>query len=146
MDEGRFKAIVIASIAKRAAHICSNPECGAITSGPTEDPSGTLNVGEAAHIFGANVGSARFDPSMPPVDRSDITNAIWLCRICHKLIDDDEIRFPSGLLFEWRREHEARIGEQVGKPGGGARDRFLKRHLGEFAGLSRLSLASISYH
>lgn len=85
-SEDRFKQAVIVTLAKRAANRCSNPDCGAITSGPSDDRAGSVNVGEAAHIYGAHPGSARYEELMDSVDRSDITNAIWLCGNCHKLV------------------------------------------------------------
>lgn len=137
--EDRFKQNVIATIAKRAANRCSNPDCGALTSGPTDEPTGAVNVGEAAHIYGANVGSARYNSDMESVERSAITNAIWLCSNCHKMVDDDATRYPAGLLFEWQRNHERRISEQVGKSGAELRHRYELRHLEEFGRLSYLA-------
>jgi hypothetical protein len=136
--EDRFKQAVVTTLAKRAANRCSNPNCGAITSGPSTDPSASINVGEAAHIYGANPGSARFELSMVSSDRSAISNAIWLCATCHKIVDDDPARYPSGLLFEWQRGHEQRIAEQVGKAGAETRKRYEARHLEEFGRLSYL--------
>ena len=137
--EDRFKQSVVLTLARRAANRCSNPNCGAITSGPADSPGDAVNVGEAAHIYGANPGSARYDPGMVSADRSAITNAIWLCGNCHKLIDDDPTRYPAGLLFEWQREHEQRISEQVGKVAAEVRQRYEKRHLEEFGRLSYLA-------
>lgn len=137
--EDRFKQSVIATLAKRAANRCANPECGAVTSGPAGEPSGSVNVGEAAHIYGAHPGSARYDEKMASSDRGAITNAIWLCGNCHKKIDDDANKYPPGLLFEWQREHEKRISEQVGKTAAEARHRYEKRHLEEFGRLSYLA-------
>lgn len=137
--EDRFRAPIIATLAKRAANRCSNPDCGALTSGPSDDPTGSVNVGEAAHIYGANPGSARYDAAMLSVDRSSITNAIWLCGNCHKLIDDDEIRYPPGLLFVWQRDHERRIAAIVGKAGAELRRVYEDRHLEEFGRLSYLA-------
>jgi hypothetical protein len=137
--EDRFKQAVVVTLAKRAANRCSNPVCGALTSGPADDPLGSVNVGEAAHIYGANPGSARYDAAMESADRSAITNAIWLCGNCHKLVDDDPGRYPAGLLFEWQREHERRVAEQVGKAGAAARQRYEQRHLEEFGRLSYLA-------
>jgi hypothetical protein len=137
--EDRFKSGLIATLAKRAANQCSNPDCGATTSGPAEDPNGAVNVGEAAHIYGANPGSARYDPEMTPAERSAITNAIWLCGNCHKLVDDDPSKYPAGLMFEWQRAHENRISEQVGKAAAKIRHRYERRHLEEFGRLSYLA-------
>jgi len=135
----RFKQSVVITLAKRAANRCSNPDCGTTTSGPSDDRSGSVNVGEAAHIYGAHPGSARYDPVMASADRSAITNAIWLCGNCHKLIDDDPNRYPAGLLFEWNREHEQMISSEVGKAGASARRRYEQRHLEEFGKLSYLA-------
>ncbi|WP_074268433.1 HNH endonuclease [Paraburkholderia phenazinium] len=137
--EDRFKQSVIATLAKRAANRCSNPACGAITSGPTDDPNDAVNVGEAAHIYGANLGSARYVADMTSAERSAITNAIWLCGNCHKLVDDDPNRHPAGLLFEWQRAHERWTAEQLGKTAADIRQRYEKRHLEEFGRLSYLA-------
>ncbi|POA33365.1 MULTISPECIES: HNH endonuclease [unclassified Pseudomonas] len=137
--DDRFKQSVIATLAKRAANRCANPDCGAVTSGPTSEPNGSVNVGEAAHIYGAHPGSARYDEKMASSDRSAITNAIWLCGNCHKKIDDSPSRYPPGLLFEWQREHEKQISEQIGKTAAEVRHRYEKRHLEEFGRLSYLA-------
>lgn len=135
-SEDRFKQSVVVTLARRAANRCSNPDCGAITSGPSENPTASVNVGEAAHIYGAHLGSARYDSLMASATRSDIANAIWLCGNCHKLIDDDENRYPAGLLFEWVKQHEGDVAQQVGKAGAIARRKYEDRHLEEFGKLS----------
>ncbi|MDN3224810.1 hypothetical protein [Pseudomonas nunensis] len=137
--EDRFKQSVIATLAKRAANRCANPECGAVTSGPAGEPNGSVNVGEAAHIYGAHPSSARYDEKMASSDRGAITNAIWLCGNCHKRVDDDPSKYPPGLLFEWQREHERLISEQVGKTAAEVRHRYERRHLEEFGRLSYLA-------
>lgn len=134
--EDRFSRATVITLAKRAANQCSNPGCKAITSGPAESPLASVNIGEAAHIYGANLGSARYRADMAPAERASITNAIWLCGNCHKLVDDDSSRYPAGLLFEWQREHERAISEQVGKTSALLRERYEERHLKRFSGLS----------
>jgi len=135
-SEDRFKQAIVATLSKRAANRCSNPDCGAITSGPSDKPTASVNVGEAAHIYGAHPGSARFDEQMASTARSDIANAIWLCGNCHKLIDDDASGYPAGLLFEWVKQHEGEVASHVGKAGAVARRRYEDRHLEEFGKLS----------
>ncbi|MET4038336.1 hypothetical protein [Bradyrhizobium sp. RT6a] len=39
---------------------------------------------------------------MTSEQRADIANGIWLCQNHAKLIDDDEIAFPTSLLREWK--------------------------------------------
>lgn len=134
--EDRFKQSTVLALSRRAANRCSNPACQAITSGPSDCPDKAVNVGEAAHIYGANPGSARYDSDMATGERSSITNAIWLCANCHKIVDDDPGKYPAGLLFEWQREHERIVSEQVGKAGAEMRHRYEIRHLEEFGRLS----------
>lgn len=109
-----FKKSTIDALAKRAAYICSNPDCRIQTVGPNSDPTKALLIGEAAHIFGARPKSRRFDNEMSDHARSEITNAIWLCRNCHKLIDSDDAQFPSKLLFSWREKHDAYVSSVLG--------------------------------
>jgi hypothetical protein len=128
----RFKRPTTETLARRAATMCSNPDCMALTSGPAGIETAAINVGEAAHIYGARPGSARFDVAMSDGERSDITNAIWLCRNCHKLVDADPSQFPAELLFEWRRSHEREIVSRLGKTGATLREKVLDRQLEEF--------------
>jgi hypothetical protein len=124
-----FNKSVVETIAKRAANFCSNPDCRALTCGPAENPNRTLSIGEAAHIYGARPGSARFRDTMTPKERGDITNAIWLCRNCHKLVDADAAQFPADLLFVWRREQDAFIAQQIGKRSDIIRNELISREL-----------------
>ena len=53
------------TLGKRAAYICSNPDCRTSTSGPAEaSPDKAVILGEAAHIYGAAPGSARYRADM----------------------------------------------------------------------------------
>lgn len=101
-------------LGKRAAFLCSNPDCRTITAGPTTDPQKALTIGEAAHIYGALPGAARYRSDMTDRSRAEITNGIWLCRNCHKLVDNDANAFPAEILFKWRGEHEQHVIERVG--------------------------------
>jgi hypothetical protein len=71
-------------------------------------------IGEAAHIHGARPQSKRYSSKMSDAARAEITNGIWLCRNCHKLIDTDHVRFSSDLLFAWREEHENYVLSELG--------------------------------
>jgi hypothetical protein len=46
---------------------------------------------------------------MTPEQRRIITNGIWLCRRCARLIDRDERRFSVDVLYRWKEQHEERI-------------------------------------
>ncbi len=109
-----FKKTTIDTLAKRASFKCSNPDCRVSTVGPNSDPNKSTLIGEAAHIRGARPESKRYLSEMTDTARSEITNGIWLCRNCHKLIDTDDVRCTIDLLFAWREEHEKFVLSELG--------------------------------
>lgn len=94
------------TLAKRAGFVCSNPQCRRATSGPHSDPTGTVNIGVAAHITAASPGGPRFDSGLTPAERRQITNGIWLCQSCAKLVDTDVGTFTVGILTQWKAAAE----------------------------------------
>ena len=110
-----FPEPVKRTAAARTGHRCSNPDCGAATSGPQVDADKALNVGVAAHISAASSGGARYDANMSTGDRCSANNSIWLCQTCAKLVDNDEHRFTVNLMVEWKRQAEAAAHDLVGK-------------------------------
>jgi hypothetical protein len=109
-----FNKKTIDTLAKRAAFKCSNPDCRVSTVGPNSVSQRSTIIGEAAHIFGARPGAKRYCPKMTDAARAEITNSIWLCRNCHKLIDTDEQKYTSDILFAWREQHERYIQSELG--------------------------------
>ena len=109
-----FKKATIETLAKRASFKCSNPDCRASTVGPNSDPTKSTLIGEAAHIRGARPESKRYVSDMTDTARAEITNGIWLCRNCHKLIDTDDTRYTIDMLFAWREEHERYVLSDLG--------------------------------
>ena len=108
-----FSQKIKRTLEARAGHLCSNPVCHRPTAGPGSEPHTAVNVGVAAHITAASPGTPenpgpRYDKSLSPNERSDISNGIWLCQTCAKLIDSDVPRFPADLLRKWKREAELR--------------------------------------
>ena len=81
--------------------------------GPHSDGTTSINKGVAAHISSASPGGKRYDPSLDSEERSSISNGIWLCQNCAKLIDSDEIRFPSDLLKTWKAISESRAADSL---------------------------------
>ena len=109
-------------LAKRAGFLCSKPDCRVATVGPNTNAEKATTIGEAAHIYGARPDAARFNDAMTDQARAEITNGIWLCRNCHKLIDADAQKFSAKMLFAWREEHEAFVAQQMGNRADRGRD------------------------
>jgi len=103
-------------LAKRAGFMCSNPDCRAVTSGPHDDGKRAISVGVAAHIAAAASDGPRYNSYQSSAERADISNGIWLCQTCSRLIDSDTKRFPEGILHQWAREHEKFVKGLVGRP------------------------------
>jgi hypothetical protein len=89
-------------LAGRAGNVCSNPNCGQPTSGPSEAAKAVTNVGVAAHITAASVGGPRYNPSLTQEERSDFDNVVWLCQKCSKAVDDDPITYTEKVLRDWK--------------------------------------------
>lgn len=101
---------------RRVNSRCSNPACGRVTSGPKVTEDGVINIGKAAHICAASKGGPRYDPSMTNEERKSISNGIWLCSVCHDLVDNDEKRFPVECLRQWKENAEAKAERRLLRP------------------------------
>jgi len=104
-----FPERVKLTVAGRAGHRCSKPDCRRITIGPHSDPNKTLSTGRACHISGAAPGGPRYDDSQTSEERRGIENAIWLCADCSDIVDKDESRYPPDDLLRMKSDHEAWI-------------------------------------
>lgn len=101
-----FPRAVADTLAKRVGNRCSNPACRKRTSGPHTEDHKALNVGVAAHIAAASPGGPRYDSSLTQEQRKGISNGIWLCQSCAKLVDNDEARYTKELLLRWKQDAE----------------------------------------
>jgi tetratricopeptide (TPR) repeat protein len=113
-----FTSAVKATLARRAAYFCSNPDCRAVTTGPGSEADTTVNLGVAGHITGASPGVPRYDESLTATERAAPANGIWLCQTCGKLVDADIPGYSVELLRRWKAEAEERarflLGAAVG--------------------------------
>ncbi len=106
---------------RRVNSKCSNPSCRRSTTAANTSNDGALNIGEAAHICAASPGGARYDPGMSEDERKSISNGIWLCATCHKIVDDDPKRFSSALLHKWKQEAEEESRRNLSNPFSGGK-------------------------
>jgi hypothetical protein len=94
-------------LAKRVGFRCSNPAGRKATSGPQDDPAKSINIGVAAHVTAASPDGPRYDPALSSDVRQDVTNGIWLCQDCAKLVDNDENRYSVEVLQRWKAISES---------------------------------------
>jgi hypothetical protein len=107
-----FPLNVIRTVALRAGHVCSNPDCRLSTAGPHSDPAKAVITGQAAHICAAAEGGPRYKASQTTEERKSIRNAIWLCGNCNKKVDTDWKAWPVSKLLQMKEEHEKWISGQ----------------------------------
>lgn len=112
-----FNTKTTETLAKRASYICSNPLCRCLTVAASEiDEIKFLYTGKAAHITAAAEGGPRYDGTLTPEQRSDISNAIFLCSNCADMIDKNKgIDFPASMLLDWKNQHEKWVRENLNK-------------------------------
>lgn len=104
-------------LAKRASFICSNPDCRCLTIAASEmDEMKFIYTGKAAHISAAAEGGPRYDKTLTPEQRSDISNAIFLCSACAEMIDKNKgIDFSTPMILEWKNLHETWVRDNLNK-------------------------------
>lgn len=101
------------AIAGRAADRCANPQCRALTGGPTNDRMKSFNVGVAVHIRTVASRGHRYDPALSNEEYRDQSNAIWLCQRCASVIDNDVARYSTDLLRAWKKTAETEVLQSV---------------------------------
>ncbi len=100
-------------LSRRVGHLCSNPICRVLTSGPHRDPQKAVSIGVAAHITAAAPGGPRFDPRLTSEERRSARNGIWLCQNCAKRVDSDELKYTAQMLLGWRERAEELAEEEI---------------------------------
>lgn len=63
-------------------------------------------VGDECHIVSAAKGGPRHDPNYPSAEIDGLPNLILLCRIHHKMIDDQAETYTTNRLRGMRENHE----------------------------------------
>lgn len=94
---------------------CAIPECRKeliIDKTSTDKES---IVGEMAHIKGEKPKASRYDTNMTEGERNSYDNRILVCRIHHKMIDDQPNDYTVEKLHQIKKEHESWVQENLRK-------------------------------
>lgn len=97
----------------RAANRCAFPDCQIeLVMDETETDDASI-IGDEAHIVAQKADGARGDVNFPTerIDRYD--NLILMCKIHHKIIDDQEITYPIESLKIMKKQHEKWVKEKL---------------------------------
>lgn len=108
-----FTEKVKKTLQDRAANHCSNPGCNCVTSGPNYDEEKATRIGVAAHITAAAQNGPRFNPLISSEERKHISNGIWLCQNCAKLIDSDEKIYTDVVIRGWKSLAESKARQEI---------------------------------
>lgn len=121
LTRDNFLKPVVDALGKRAAFICSNPDCRAQTLAPSNRESMKyLYIGKAAHICAAAEGGPRYKVEMSREERAGIGNAIFLCSGCADMIDKNNgADFSEEMLRQWKADHESWVAQNLNKRGTG---------------------------
>lgn len=72
-------------------------------------------VGDECHIISGVPNGPRHDPNFDPDVIDSIGNLVLLCRVHHKLVDDQSETFKAETLRQLKNNHEKWVKEKLGK-------------------------------
>lgn len=70
-----------------------------------EEDDGSV-IGDECHIISKASNGPRYDPNFPKNKIDHYDNLILLCKVHHKIIDDQEKNYPTSKLYKIKKEHE----------------------------------------
>ena len=70
-------------------------------------------VGDECHIISPENHGPRYDPLYPQKKLDSYENLILLCRIHHKMVDDQASTYTSDILRQMKQNHEVMISEKL---------------------------------
>ena len=74
-------------------------------------------IGDECHIVSGVSGGPRYDPDFADEKVDDYSNLLLLCKVHHKLIDDQELEYTASRLTKLKASHEKWVSEQLGSSG-----------------------------
>lgn len=75
-------------------------------------------IGDEAHIRARKPGGPRYESGYPKDSLDSYENLILLCKVHHKLVDDNAPVFSVAALVEMKKRHERRVKARMEPPAG----------------------------
>lgn len=97
-----FSKLKKEGLRQEVGDFCSAPFCGVQTSVYDITTRKRRLTGDAAHICGAKKGGARYADLPSGWKRDGLDNGIWLCAVCHRMIDNSAELFSVETLLAWK--------------------------------------------
>lgn len=70
-------------------------------------------VGDECHIISPSPNGPRYDPFFPEDKLNSYDNLILLCRIHHKMIDDQDATYTPDIIRQMKSNHELWVSEKL---------------------------------
>jgi len=70
-------------------------------------------VGDECHIVSEKPKGPRYDADFPPDHIDSYSNLILLCRVHHKMVDDQEETFTADILRKLKANHESWVSQAL---------------------------------
>lgn len=95
----------------RSGNLCAFCKAHLVLDASQEDRESV--VGDECHIVSGAPGGPRHDPNFPAAEIDSLDNLLLLCRVHHKLIDDQADTFSAVSLRELKGNHEKWVKERL---------------------------------
>jgi len=97
----------------RAANRCAFPDCRRELVMDASQADDESLVGDACHIVAQSPTGPRGDSPLTPEQRDKYDNLILLCKVHHKLVDDQSNTYTVQRLLEMKAAHEKWVRESL---------------------------------
>ncbi|MGB3251523.1 hypothetical protein [Buttiauxella gaviniae] len=102
MNRINFSENIKKSVRSESGFRCANPSCRLYLPFFSDMDNKSANLGDVGHIFAASKGGPRASEYPEEFLKSEV-NAIFLCTVCHRLVDSCELMFPAEKLINWKK-------------------------------------------
>ena len=106
----------------RSGNLCAY--CRRVLVEDGDELSDESVVGDECHMIGEKPGAARGHIGVGRDDLDEYDNLVLLCKVHHKLVDDQPETYPVERLREMKAAHELWVKEKLARKPGGKQPHF----------------------